>query len=231
MYRKRLDMITEHVKGDIVADIGTDHAYVPIKLIEKNNCKKVIATDVNIGPLQSAESNVKKHNIDSYIELRLGSGLSPLSVGECDCIIIAGMGGELVCNILASGESVARGTGLLLLQPMNAQDLVRKFLNENGYKIIDEDITVEGFKVYNLILAQNGGEYKTIDEFSLHLPEYLYKKECFPALLAKKKREFSNILKGLSASSDVDNTKILKYKEFLHKIECIEENKNERGEI
>lgn len=225
MYRKRLDMITEHVKGTVVADIGTDHAYVPIKLIEKNICEKVIATDVNAGPLKSAESNVNKHNMEKYIELRLGSGLLPLSAGECNCIIIAGMGGELVCNILSEGEYVARNAGLLILQPMNAQDMLRKFLNENGYKIIDEDITVEGFKVYNLILAQYGGEYINIDEFSLHLPGYLFEKDCFPALLAKKKREFTKILKGLLSSSVEDDIKISKYQDFLRKIEYIEKTK------
>lgn len=224
MYRKRLDMIAENASGRVIADIGTDHAFVPVKLIEKGKCERVIATDLNKGPLDAARRSVEKNGMSDKIELRLGNGLAPIALGECDTVIIAGMGGELLCKILSDGKDIANSTELLILQPMNAQDLLRKYLNENNYTIIDEDITVEGFKVYNLLKVKNGGNRRDIDEFSLHLPEYLYEKPCFKELLAKKKREFTNIKKGLEAADEKDNEKIQKYSGFIERIKELEIN-------
>ena len=226
MYSNRLNMILQYVNGKVVADIGTDHAFVPIKLIDENICEKVIATDVNKGPLKSAESNIIKHCLSDKIELRLGSGLLPLSPDECDTIIIAGMGGELICKILSEGETVARSSECLILQPMNAQNILRKFLNENGYKIVCEDITVEGFKVYNLLVVKDGGVFCESDEFSYHLPEDLYKHNYFDKLLLKKKREFTKILNGLTTAQNADYDKIEKYRLFLDKICDLEKKIN-----
>lgn len=224
MHRNRLNMIIRYVGGNVVADIGTDHAFVPIKLIDENLCEKVIATDVNEGPLKSAECNISKNCMNDKIELRLGSGLLPLKESECNTIIIAGMGGELICKILTQGELIARATECLILQPMNAQDILRKFLNENGYEIIHEDITVEGFKVYNLLVVRSGGSFCECDEFSYHLPECLYNHVYFDKLLSKKKREFTKILNGLISAQNADEEKIRKYKEFLDRIYKIEKH-------
>ena len=100
MLTVRLDCIIGYVNSNVVADIGTDHAYVATELIKTNRAKRVIATDVNQGPLNAAIENIKKNNMENVIETRLGSGLSVLKKGEADTIIIAGMGGELICEII-----------------------------------------------------------------------------------------------------------------------------------
>ncbi len=216
-------MIISRINADTVADVGTDHAYIPIRLIKEGRAKKVIATDMNKGPLSAAKENAESECVSDSIELRLGDGLSPLDIGECDNIVIAGMGGELISTILKNGHAVAKSAKLLFLQPMNSQELLREFLMENGYEIVDEDIEIEGFKVYNLIIAREGKSRKETDEFLLHLPEYLYTHQKFPKLLAKKKREFEKILSGLYKAKEQDGDKIEKYSAFLNRIYNLEE--------
>ncbi len=214
----RLNMIIGKINADTVADIGTDHAYIPIELIKKGRAKRVIATDMNKGPLSSARENVEAEGLSENIDLRLGDGLSPIRENECQNIVIAGMGGELIATILKEGESIAKSADTLFLQPMNSQELLREFLADNGYVITEEDIEVEGFKVYNLIVAKSGKSDRTEDEFLLHLPEYLYSHPKFSKLLAKKKREFDKILSGLKKAKEQDRAKIEKYSHFLERV-------------
>lgn len=217
MITPRLEMILRHAEGKSCADIGTDHAYVPIKLKERG--VHVIATDISRGPLEMAAKNAEKHGCD--IELRLGGGLSPLSSGETECIIIAGMGGEMIQRIIAEAPEIARES-VLVLQPMNGQAELRQFLAENNFKIICEDIATEGFKVYNLMKVKSGGCDIYEDELELHLPRRLYSHPLFGALLAKKKREFTKIAEGLFASTGGDGGEIEKMKGFISRIEELE---------
>lgn len=218
MQTKRLDMIVSHVTARVCADVGTDHAYAAAKLVSEGICRRVIATDIRRGPLEAARRTVEKNNCADRVELRFGAGLSPLAAGECDEIIIAGMGGELICDILKEGAAVAQAADKLILQPMNSQAQLRRFLTEEGYEILGEDIECEGFKVYNLILARKGGKVRRFDgELEYELPPYLYTHEKFGEFLKKKKREFTKILSGLERAEQRDEEKIGKYREFLRK--------------
>ena len=115
----RLLNIVSHVKGRTAADIGTDHAYVPLELIKKGICSRVIASDVRQGPVDIARDNIRKNNSSECIEVRMGSGLSVLTPGETEDIIIAGMGGELIRDIIKSDYETAVKSRLIL-QPMNS---------------------------------------------------------------------------------------------------------------
>lgn len=225
MLTKRLDMIVSHIDANAktVADIGTDHAYIPIKLALDGRAERIIATDMNKGPLKSADRNVGINGCKDRVECRLGDGLSPLKNGECEIIVIAGMGGELIASILTEGEQVAKSAQKILLQPMNAQAYLRKFLAENGYNIVEEDLAVEGFKVYNLIVAEKGEMPLPESETELHLPRSLYKNRCFEALVKKKKREFSKILYGLERAKERNDAEIERYTRLLNETEKLEE--------
>ncbi len=227
MLTPRLEMLLRHVFGKSAADIGTDHAYVPIRLAGKGI--RMIAADISDGPLRAAEENVKKSG--EQIELRKGSGLVPFSPGEVDTFIIAGMGGELIEKILSDSPEVAKKS-LLLLQPMNSQEKLRHYLLDNNYCIVREDLAKEGHKIYNLIVAcdkndlqkYNSGEsaeYKV--EIDYHLPPCLYSHNDFPVLLAKKEREFSKICSGLKAAADEDCERIIKYEGLLSELKRIKE--------
>lgn len=217
MISKRLNMILQNVTKIKVADIGTDHAYIPIELAKGG--AKVIATDISHGPLQNAEKNVKKYNLD--ISLRLGGGLEPLTIGEADEIIIAGMGGEMIEKIISNDIEKAK-SARLLLQPMNSQAELRSFLIKNGFTILKEDLAQEGHKIYNLILCEKGSMQLPKSETDLHLPKELYNHPLFPMLLAKKKREFLKRYNGLKNSKTENKSELLHLQALIDDTEKIE---------
>lgn len=203
-----------------IADIGCDHAYIPIRIIENNLASQVIATDLNKGPLEIAMSNIKKHGFEDRIKTRLGSGLKTLDKGEAQEIIIAGMGGEVIADIIDADKDTAIAS-TLILQPMNSQYEIRKYLVNNGFKITAEDIVTEGFKVYNIIVAGRGEGEKYENDFYYQLPPYLYSHKNFKPLYDKKMREFVKVVSGLEKSGDTGSEKFLKYKFFLEELKKI----------
>ena len=198
MITPRLKCIIDHTKGNRIADIGTDHAYIPIYLVENYLAEYVIAGDVRQGPVDIAKANVEKHKLSDKIEVRLGSGLSVIEKGEVDTVIIAGMGGQL--------------------QPMNAQYELRKYLISNGFSITDEDIAIEGFKVYNIMNVINKPQKEFDNDIEYHLPKYLVNHKYYKNLYDKKHREFVKVITGLENSKDVDEDKLNKYKYWLKEL-------------
>ena len=137
--------------GSILADIGTDHGYVPISLVQRKKIQKAIAMDINKGPLQRAKEHIAECQLEEFIETRLSDGVNKLEVGEVDSILIAGMGGELVIHILSEGMEVCRNVKELILQPQSELGKVRRFLRENKFEIIDEDMVIEDGKYYPMM--------------------------------------------------------------------------------
>lgn len=217
MLTPRLKLIADLVKGKTVADIGTDHAFIPIELMTGGRCERVIASDVNKGPAQIARNNIKATGVD--VEVRVGNGLSILKPAEAEDIIIAGMGGKLICEILAAEPDVAKKSRLIL-QPMNGQYELRSFLLKEGFVISHEDLEVEGFKVYNVLVCDM--EQKPLiynGERDLHIPSFLQNHIHYPHLKAKKIREFKKIISGYGKSTAVDDKERLDYyKRILLKI-------------
>lgn len=154
----RLRLITEKVpECKVVHDVGTDHAYIPIYLVCNRICEKAVASDVKKGPVKAAMENINKAQLEESIETRLGDGMEPLEVNEADVVIIAGMGGILIKDILDKGITKAKAARLLLLQPMNRLDVVREWLYKNGFIITDEELVKEGDIIYNVISARFTG--------------------------------------------------------------------------
>ena len=160
MLSKRMEAVVNMVapQSFVVADVGCDHAYVSIALIEKEIAKKTIAMDVRQGPLRIAEGNVKAADLEEKIELRLSDGLEKLSPGEVDTIIIAGMGGLLVKRILEQGIEVLRveNPPVLILQPQSDMAAVRIFLHSSAYHIVQETMLLEDGKYYTVMRAEPG---------------------------------------------------------------------------
>ena len=113
---KRLLAVSEMVTSNSrLADIGTDHGYIPIYLIENKRVPRAIAMDVNKGPLNRAKENIEHHGLENYIETRLSDGAAALHSGEVDAVVIAGMGGGLVMKILTEGSGVLKSVKELIL--------------------------------------------------------------------------------------------------------------------
>lgn len=140
-----------------LADIGTDHGYVPIFLLENGKIQSAIAMDVNKGPLERADRNIKAHNLTDRITTRLSDGLHALRRGEADGIVVAGMGGALTIKILEEGKEVAEALSYMVLQPQSEIHLVRRYLYEQGYQITDENMIFEDGKYYPMMLVEPKG--------------------------------------------------------------------------
>lgn len=154
MKNSRLQAIINFVpKKTSVADIGTDHAYLPIELVKQKKISKIIATDKNLGPTQAAEKNIFNAGFQNFIEVRQGDGLKILKIGEVETICISGMGGKLISEILANSPEVFNSANFLILQPMNATDFLKNFLKNNNWFIADEDLAEEDKIIYEIIFA------------------------------------------------------------------------------
>ncbi|UNC92983.1 tRNA (adenine(22)-N(1))-methyltransferase [Candidatus Contubernalis alkaliaceticus] len=201
----RLQTIADSVPGGCtVADIGTDHGYLPVYLVEEKNSPYVIAGDVNEKPLAKAGQLVHSLNLQEIISVRLGDGLKIIELEDrVEVIIIAGMGGKTVCGILEESPEITAGIKMLVLQPMVNIPHVRFWLGENNFAIIDEKIAQEGKHFYVIIMAVPG-EGEQLDDVQLELgPRLLEKKDVdplFKAFFEHKMRKYNTVLESLKGS-------------------------------
>lgn len=158
---KIASVVTE---GKRVADIGTDHGYIPVYLLNKGKVPFAILADVNKGPLENARGEVRHNKLLDKVDLRLGSGIEVLDKDEVDEVIIAGMGGILISELLEAKLEVAHSVDKLILQPMQAQSELRKYLLNNGYEILDEILVREDFRIYEIIIAKYTGNNTFVED-------------------------------------------------------------------
>lgn len=171
----------------ILADVGTDHGYIPVFLAGEKRIQKAIAMDVNEGPLKRAQEHIRQYGLEDKITTRLSDGLAALKPKEADTIVIAGMGGSLMKRILRQGENIAQTAKELILQPQSELMEFRKFLWESAYKIEAEDMIFEDGKYYpmmrvvyvgkkadkpNILAFKYGG--KLLEQKHPVLKQYLY---------------------------------------------------------
>lgn len=211
---KRMQMVAGMVsKGNVTADIGCDHGFVSIYLIEQGICPHVIAMDVNEGPLLRAKEHICERGLESYIDVRLSDGIEKLQNKEAESIIIAGMGGKLVMKILFDHMDKVRDLKEIILQPQSDLHLVRHFLEENGLQIVQEDMVEDAGKFYPCMKAVFSGEKKNAytEEEQWYGPLLLQQKH--PVLydyLLKEKQTFEQIAEQINQNAkkvDTEETK------------------------
>lgn len=203
----RLKLIADKVpECTTVCDIGTDHAYLPIYLVLNNKCKKAIAADVKKGPIEAAKSNIETYTLSEVIETRLGNGLEPIIEGEADVIVIAGMGGILIKDIIKQELNTAKAAKVLILQPMNALEILREWLNENGFYILDEEMINEGEKIYDVFSVKWTGDVPQNDKFNNYIGSKLIEKN--DPLLYRYIEKWSNQLKKAVQEMEESDEKV-----------------------
>lgn len=149
---KRMQSVADMIQPcDAVGDIGCDHAFVSIYLVEQCRAKRVIASDVRRGPIAIAKRNIEAMNLSDQIEIRMGDGLDTIVPGEVNAVVLAGMGGMLMIDILERGEEVVTRCDQLVLQPQSDIEKVRRYLAEKGYHLADEQMLIDAGKYYNLL--------------------------------------------------------------------------------
>lgn len=219
----RLECIVSMVnKCKTVADIGTDHGYVAEMLLKEGICQKVIATDLNKGPLNRAINYLTKVNLQDKCDFRLGSGLTVIEEGEAETIIIAGMGGDLISEIIDTSKNIAKSAKQLILQPMTAANSLRMYLLNNGFIINDEMIVKENH-FYFVMDAMDAKEEITYIQDSIYyeISRILLEKKD-PVMLEYIKKVLNTngkIIRSLEKTNNNEyNTKIEELKEKNAKI-------------
>lgn len=219
---KRLQTIADFVKkGAVVADIGTDHAHIPIYLIKNNIISKAYACDINAGPLEKAKENINYYGVKN-IELRLSNGLEKLKTDEADTFIIAGMGGELITDILERGRIFFDAERKFILSPHTKTDEVRKYLLSNGFEITKEDMCIDEGKFYTVMEAVYIGKTFSYTNGELLFGKYLIdnKNTVLFEYLKKEKQKYLNIIAG-------DGINDTRRRELKDRLGIIKETMNE----
>lgn len=164
MLSPRLRLAADFVRTGVpIADIGTDHAYLPAALVLSVKTPRCVACDLRAGPLARAAQTVRRYNCADKITLRLSDGLDAVEEGEARDVVIAGMGGELILAIVLRCAWLRRGDVRLVLQPMTAQEELRRGLCENGFAILREAVAREGDKLYLALTAAYTGKWRAPD--------------------------------------------------------------------
>ena len=138
-------------KTGTLLDIGSDHAYVPIRLLQENTIDRAAVSDVNIGPVRTARKNVERYSLSDRVDFFVSDGLRNNYIEVIDLALICGMGGELIADIISNDMLKARMPEYLVLQPMNSRSSLRRFLYDNDFTIVKEDIVKEKGHFYTVM--------------------------------------------------------------------------------
>ena len=204
---KRLQAAADLVRdGAFVADVGTDHAYLPIALCILGKARGAVASDINEGPIMRAKEHISEWELEGVIDAVLTDGLCKIEEYSPTDILILGMGGELIADIVERAEFTKNKDIRLILQPMTHSEILRRFLIENGYEIVDECLVLDE-KIYQIICAEYSGRKDTSYtdvELLLGRENIKRKDPLLYDVIARFKAVFGERLKGKkSANADV----------------------------
>ncbi len=210
----RLKTIADFVeKGSIVADIGTDHGYIPIYLVENEIAKKVIAADISRDSLQKSIDSVRYLNLEDRIDNRLGDGLELIRPFEIDTLIIAGMGGVLIRDILEANRSVTDSVLRFILQGNTATAELREYLRDNDFVIVDEKLVKEKNQFYEIIVAERGKTFQEDRDFFDIGKKLIEKKDPLLEEYLNHKIDYDRSI--LDSIRDLDGDRVLEKKDYL----------------
>lgn len=201
---ERLRAIADLVReGSVLADVGTDHAFLPIFLLQNDKISSAVAVDINEKPLKIAKEHIEEHGLADRIETFISNGLENVTPKSVDDIVIAGMGGEIIAEILGNCSWIKDHHYHLILQPMTRPEALRKFLYENGFEIKCEKALCEGNKLYIIILAVFSGENANFSDSDTYIGKLSENNDKDTILFLKKTlKSLSFVHKGAVAQAD-----------------------------
>ena len=216
MIDDRIKSIINFVKKNSrVADIGTDHGYLAIELAKKNISAFIVASDKNFGPVQAAKKNIAAAGLEKIISVRQGDGLKVLRENEVDTICIAGMGGNLICEILNAAPEILSTTENLILQPMNATEKIFAWIEENNFRVADVDLAEAGGIIYEIIFAT-----KNFDRIST--PTKKEKSPLLKKFLEQRLKKLQRVIFEMSKSPAATSTE--KFLQVQNKISALKKS-------
>lgn len=226
---KRLKFISSLVTDvDTIIDVGTDHGYVIIDLLKNNSIKYAIASDINKGPVERARENLKAHNLSSKAECRQGSGLKTIRSGEVAAAVIAGMGGNLIRDIIKADMDVFKSLEYAIVQPVQNPEVLREYLYKEGIAIEDEWIIYDEEKYYEIFKISNKGRVTKVDPIYYEVSEILLRKKdkVYKEYLDFKIDKYKRVIENLG--DETENSRVRK-QQLLEKIGNIKALLEEEG--
>ncbi len=222
MLSLRLKRIADSIKKcEYLADIGTDHAYIPIYAVQNGIAKRAVAADISEGSCDKARLNVNVHGLAEQIEVRQGDGLDVIKGNERpDAVIIAGMGGLLMISILKKGFDTALKASQLVLQPQRDIEEVRRFIHSIGFKIADESIFRDSGKFYTLMDCEKGEEAYTELEYMFGKIPLNDGSPVLKEYVNAKYNKLMNVLENMSSNGKEDDEA---YKRLYNEAKMCEE--------
>ena len=219
MISKRLELVASFVsQGAVLLDVGSDHAYLPIELVERGQIEGAIAGEVVEGPYQSAVKNVEAHGLKEKIQVRLANGLAAFEEeDQVSVITIAGMGGRLIARILEEGLDKLANVERLILQPNNREDDLRIWLQDHGFQIVAESILEEAGKFYEILVVEVG--QMKLSTSDLRFGPFL-SKEVSPVFVQKWQKEAAKLEVALDQIPEKNREE---RQVLAHKIQAIKE--------
>lgn len=223
----RLETVSSLIlPNSILADIGTDHAYLPVYLLLEGKITSAIAGDIAQGPCKAAENTVAMYNMKTKVQVRLGSGLSVLSPNEVNCISIAGMGGSTMVEILSADLEIAKSAERLILQPQTGAAGLRKWLLANDWEFVEEELVWENKRLYEIIAAERVHSLpKKYSSAELEIGPILLAKQ-HPLLKDQFAKQLSAYNKQLAfmekSVNAVQTEKYLQLKKMVEELETLE---------
>lgn len=223
MLEERLAQIGKMVDPESrLADIGTDHAYLPIALVKEGKIDFAIASDVAAGPLNNAKQDIEQAGLEDKIETRLGSGLETLKTEDrIDTVVIAGMGGKLMTNLLETAYQEGKKYPTLILEANIGEPLVRKWLMDHQYEIVAEQIIEVAGHIYEIIKAEIKRDKLDLSEQELAFGPFLLKEKnsIFIKKWTNQLRYYKNLKANLNKAKNKDEDKINKINDLIKMIE------------
>ncbi len=220
----RLLAVAEYIPaGTCVVDIGTDHGYLPVFVVASGKCPRAIAADVGEGPLASAKRHIEEAGLTDRVETRLSDGLDAFCPEEVSCVVMAGMGGYLIAELLerSSCQGKLKSCAALVLQPQSETDRVRLMLHEIGFRLEAERMAEDRGKRYTVLLAVPGREKYRPEEYVYGRKLWQARDPVFFEALREDREKLSGIIEGLSEKEE-SNRKTKRIQELKIRLEQAE---------
>ena len=204
MLGSRLQTCLEMVEiGDVVCDVGTDHGYLACELVKNGICRKVIASDINKNPLESAINTIKSYKLENKITPVISDGLKNVNDDDVNCIIIAGMGGETIIDIISNDKKYKK-TSSFILQPMTKIEMLREWLYLNGFDIVCEKASFENNKIYIVMKVKYTSFNKKISDLEKYFGKLDYSLDLSKKYAAKQIYKIEKIVNGRKKSENLN---------------------------
>ncbi|MEW6623550.1 MAG: class I SAM-dependent methyltransferase [Bacillota bacterium] len=222
MLSNRLNSVVKHINPDsIVVDVGTDHALLPIYLISSNLTSRVIGIEIKEKTFLKAVKSVEKYGLGDRIQILLGDGLEPVKHTKVDIVVICGIGGKTIMNILKRGMPFLKNVPKLILQPMNGVVDLRHFLLTHGWTLVDEELVMDAGRLYEILVTEPG-QSQELEDLLVEVGPILYQKKhpLLPMLIQGKIKRYAHIANSLEKSGNAAARERINY--YLAKVSFLE---------